>query len=60
MSRLPFCRIKMEYQSLVSRFSTVSSPFRIVSHVDNLEDPSVPFVVLETSFLSKCYFFCFL
>lgn len=53
-SRLTFYRIEMEYQRLVSGFSTVSSPFRIVSHVNNLEDPSVPFVILETSFLSKC------
>ena len=34
--------------------SSTSSPFRIGEHVGNLENKSTPFVLIETSFLTKC------
>lgn len=40
----------------VAEFATIPSSFRIGSHINNLEDPSIPFVLIETSFLSKCSF----
>ena len=37
--------------------STLSSPFRIGEHLGNIENKGSPFVLIETSFLTKCRFF---
>lgn len=45
---------KTQTSTQVVQFATIPSSFRIGSHINNLEDPSIPFVLIETSFLSKC------
>ena len=37
--------------------STLSSPFRIGEHLGNIENKGSPFVLIETSFLTKCGLF---
>lgn len=33
-----------------------SSPFRVGEHISNIENKATPFVLIETSFLTKCDF----
>lgn len=37
-------------------FSFNSSPFRVGEHIANIENKATPFVLIETSFLTKCDF----
>ena len=35
-------------------FSSMENELRVRSHIENINDLSVPFVLIESSFLSRC------
>lgn len=47
-------QLNLQQQILLRGISSIPSHLRVGSHIDNLEDASIPFVLIETSFLSKC------